>query len=575
MPHSLQFGEASTPVHQYKLKVPKGARSQRNWLLLAARDKEFALGRLMRVDGPEMWLFKPGQFLPWFELWRSLADVPTGGLKYWLVGWRMAFALDRADLVEALNGGLVQLPKIRIGKNKGRHGGKLTINPRITEVDLVAGANKIKALDLQNFGVDDEHFTPGLDQVDTEHVRSGVMALSLLGDLTEISINKSTAAQIGWTACRARLPADKLYINCDPNCRSLERRAYHAGRNEAFFLGDCPGTTYSLDMASCYANICLKESLPCQMIEQFDHGLDLAAINVMGNDHWIADCVIRTEEPDYPLRWNGKPIFPVGTFATSLPWPELSHALRNGRVVKIGRAARYKAAPIFALYAQWYLNARQAFKADFLAPSASMLKSIFNSSLGFTAREKYEWQPWQTAIGFRYWLGHVKSPDDMASLVAAQVLDDESRWLRVAGEPREAMPFLHATITSYARVQLAEIIRWAGSQNVLYCDTDGVLVNHAGASALSADGSGQGFYWCGLVERFPPGAARINGQKNYRIGSNVIHAGAVKTRYSATLRKRVLKTDEGRTGPTGRVEPLRFVVDNLESEDLKWLNVEA
>ena len=146
--------------------------------------------------------------------------------------------------------------------------------------------------------------------------------------------------------------------NLDFASRELERAAYHGGRCEAFRLGVIPGTTYSLDVRACYATICRDERLPFVCVAEYLAGCDPERIDPDGDDHWIADVVIRTDKADYPLRWMGTPIFPVGQFRTALPWPELRRAVKSRSVVRVLRAARYEAAPVLRAYAEWYLHAR-------------------------------------------------------------------------------------------------------------------------------------------------------------------------------------------------------------------------
>ena len=47
-------------------------------------------------------------------------------------------------------------------------------------------------------------------------------------------------------------------------------------------------------------------------------------------------------------------------------------------------------------------------------------------------------------------------------------------------ESRDSFPAIAAHVTAYARMKLWEIITLAGVDNVLYCDTDSVLVNDTG-----------------------------------------------------------------------------------------------
>lgn len=613
----LTYNESSRPHHQFPLREPKGKPTQERWIVAAWGKETFCLTMCWWQDGELLGGTAYTGECPYSMLWEVLAGIPCGVVKWWLIGHGTGYALDRANFTDALERGDVSLPKIAKGNNKGKHGGKLTLSRRITEVDIVCGKNKIKMLDWCNFAVESTSYSTITNeqylQICIEKLREYLTITARLG----VQVCKTTAAQLGWNKARADCLKHRLHINLDPACRALERRAYHAGRNECFALGRVRGTAFSLDVKSCYATICLDEALPIRMVEDYRHGCDIDKIDPSGDDHWIADVVVRTEMPDYPLRWQGTPIYPVGQFRTALPWPELARALRRSEILTVLRAARYESAPVLREYAQWYLRSRVELAGARSAMDAGFLKAMFNASLGYTARQKYEWQPWDTQIGFKYWIGVASNPEQRGRMMAgdgdacelegddcgpvspspvqAQKLDTERRWLRVDGEPREAMPFIHATVCSYARVLLLDIFNVAGRCNVIYCDTDGLLVTLDGFMHLTKQTGDERKLWFGLVQRFEPGRAFIQGQKSYRVGDQIIHAGVVDTRRSSLAVEedaiavnvdedatpgqknkrtvRVLTCKTGRPSLDGRVEPFRFDCHDTGDQNERWINV--
>lgn len=567
------FGERTRPTRQHPLRVVKGKPTQDRWIVLVAWDHCWSLRSYSYHDGALQLQDGRDDTMDYSELWSALSSFDLCGRKTWLIGWRVRYAIEKAGFCEALERGDVALPKVKVGENKGKHGGKLTWNRRLLEVDVVAGRNKIKLLDWSNFGVDPGQYVARLDDVTPEIAETALQDFLGMADANKIAVCKSTAAQLGWDHCRRITQDLPLHVNLSSESRAMERRAYHGGRCEAFRLGDIPGTTYSLDVKSCYASICRDLAMPCRMIEEYKSGVDVETIKVFQCDHWIADVVIQTDEPDYPLQWRGSPIYPVGEFATALPWPELLHAIKRGRVIRVLRAARYEAEPILRDYAEWYFMARELHAKLGNGKMSGALKAMFNASLGYTARQRYDWQPWDSKIAFPYWFGSALDPETLSQCVSAQVLGNEKRWLKVAGEPYEAMPFLHATIASYARVKLLEVFAVAGRENILYCDTDGILCTRAGREVLESYLGMTGAMPGQLVERFVPGSARIQGQKNYRIGDQWIQAGTVKSRHSLIVAKRVLTTDAGRVMSDGRVEPFRFACEDVGGEVGKWQNV--
>jgi hypothetical protein len=448
----------------------------------------------------------------------------------------------------------------------------VTLTPLTTVIDTVCGKNQIKLLDFTQMGLSLEQFSLSLADLTIEDCECTLRAYLALCERVGLSASRTTAAQTGWARCRARDLRHGVSIQLDDDIRALERRAIHPGRNECYRLGDIPGTTYSLDIRSCHAAICLESSLPVHCASCFPLGCPVDQVSCDSDDHWIADVVVRSATPDYPLRWGEHTIYPVGESWTTLAWPELRRALTLGHVVRITRAARYAARPALSGYAQWYLDARRRLEASewrFMLPT---LKAIYNTSLGYTARENYDWRKWDVKPMSRWYLGVARDPECGEGFVPAQILDGVPRWLRVGGEPYESIPMWFATICSYARVRLLECMETAGRSEVHYCDTDGLLCSRAGREALESQPEIMGLSPGQLCERFPPGAARIAAQKNYRVGRHYVCAGGVATRRSLIRDRIEYATPTGRTDGQGRVTPFEVWCEDTGDQTARWRN---
>lgn len=567
---SPQFGIGQRPREQWPIIAPKGNRSQHFWIIGLFADWEFSL---LPITLDRCGHFAWGETLPYSRLWEALAALPRTASKAWLIGNRVRYALEQASILKALENGQVSLPKSRKKDSKGKRSGKLSCSLNCLEIDLVCGKNPIKILDWKNYGF------PPIDDTANCDMQAKVVAENQWRDYVELcehtgmTLSKTTSAQMGWQHARINHAPPVLLYNLDDEARAMERRAYFGGRNEAYRLGDIADAVLSLDVKSSYASICATRDVPIFMEEDFPLGLPVEQIEAGVNDHWIADVVLSTPTPDYPLRHQGVNIYPTGTFCTALAWPELKHALERGRVEKVLRAARYRAGPAMKSFAKWYLKAREKLTQAGLNSIAGTLKAAFNGALGYTARQKYTLMPWQMDLDRAWWIGYTSAPDHSAPVVHAQVLNGVKEWLRIGGEPREAIPFLHATISSWARIRLLEIMEAAGREWIHYCDTDGILVDYRGYANLLdtpgmiGDKPGQ------LGERFKSGLCRIQGQKNYKIGDQVICSGMVRTRDSIWQNKRVLETPTGRINSEGVVTPFEFRCEDAGGELARWINV--
>ena len=381
-----------------------------------------------------------------------------------------------------------------------------------------------------------------------------------------ITANRTTAAQLGWAFYRQQHMPPVLSTDLDMEQRRFERKAYFNGRNEAFQIGHILGTVYSYDVKGCYANICATERLPIAAKEHYRAGLSVNDLAADPSLMWIADCVIQTTVPAYPMHSVGNPIYPTGTFRTTLCDPEFGHAIAHGRVLEILSATSYYADYAMGTFANWYTHEKTKPTAKEIEQLPKTLKSLFNSTLGYTARKKYQMVPWETHSGRRWFIGVTSNPEGGGNPVQCQILNGQAEWLRVGGEPREAIPFLHATITSYARMRLWDIMDKAGRENVYYVDTDGLLLNMTGVCQLTAKGYIEPGTEGKLQERLKPGRCVINGQKSYRLGKQVICAGLVMEAHATWAPKLTTETPTGTIDEDGMVTPYVFRTEIIDGQ---------
>src|SRR5260370_193977 len=122
----LRFGDVWHPNSQRSLRRLKGKPAQERWIVGAFGDSEFVLSAHEWDGGLSRQLWQVGP-APYKDLWRALANARLGGgNKVWLIGWRVRYALERANFLLALERGEVKLPVKKSGENAGKHTGKLT-----------------------------------------------------------------------------------------------------------------------------------------------------------------------------------------------------------------------------------------------------------------------------------------------------------------------------------------------------------------------------------------------------------------------------------------------------------------
>lgn len=566
------YNEPTRPHMQVPIGRIKKRPDQQRWILVIVNDVTYqlAIASYTEKDGSTIaeWCAE----LPYSEFWDHLRRLKLDPQKYWIIGHQMRYLLERTYLIQSLEKKEIHLPRGKKAGEKQKRAGRLTYSSNCLEIDLVAGRNNFKLLDWDNFGVSTGPYGIAINHVTPNVIEQTFHDFHDACDAFGFCVNRTTTAQLGWALFRERFLPSILSANMDMPARELERRAYFGGRNEPYFLGNTPGQAYLLDVNCYYASICRDEMLPVHCHQEYFTGVEVKTLAEDKQYHWIADVILETDEPDYPVRWAGLPVYPIGTFRTTLAWPELVHALAENRVKQVLKALRYIPERAFGNYARWYIKQRSQLTEGPYQRMEYLLKSSFNASLGYTARRKYRCVPWETHIGLDWFIGHTPNPETHGEMVQCQILEGQKQWVKIGGEPREAMPFLHATICSYGRMRLLRFMQQAGRENVFYVDTDGLMVNEEGYQRLQGIHGLMGSAPGQLSLRFDPGQARIQGQKNYKIGDHVVCAGLVRTRHSSWEEKTVLSTTTGRSSSSGRVYPFTMACMDEGGEIQNWRN---
>lgn len=561
-----QFGEGTRPLYSVPIKALQHAETQERWIIVTAEKQRCWIDVFHAKDGSTERTHGTNDPIEYPQFWEAVKNLPLDHRKYWIIGFNMRYVIEKAGMLQMLEAGAIKLPRGEKSGAKKKQGGRLTISSQTLEIDMVVGKHDVKLLDWRNYGIEPEDLWDASSEA-TREAQCEVLQIFLTKCQTwGIVANRSTAAQLGWAHYRRHHMPPVLTADLDIEQRQFERRGYFAGRNEPYFIGHVPERVYSLDVKGCYAHICATERMPVAACMQYRGGISMTAIDEDRHLMWMADCIIATSEPAYPVHYAGQPIYPTGQFRTTLPDPEFRHALKMGRVLQILSATSYYADYAMATWANWYTHEKAQPTAKDRGQLPGALKRVFNSTLGYTARRKYQMVPWETHQGRKWWIGTTSSPEDHTTPVQCQILDGVAQWLKIGGEPREAIPFLHATITSYARIKLWDIINKAERENVYYVDTDGLLLNMQGVCQLTGAGMIEPNTEGKLQERLQAGKCVINGPKSYRIGKQVICAGLAMAAHSTWTPSLKYENQTGRKNEDGTITPYVMRTEEIDGQ---------
>jgi len=293
----------------------------------------------------------------------------------------------------------------------------------------------------------------------------------------------ATIASQAFKTYRYRFLKHDVLIDDNVTALELARDSYHGGRTEVFRLGEIKGPLYLLDVRSEYPTVMMRENYPT-ILRGVYGGFSIDGLSGLLERYCVvADVDIETDEAAYPYKASSPLLFPTGSFRTVLTSGELAYALRNNHIQQIYQAAVYDRAPLFTEYIEVLSTLRQDALDEGDSFGAWNLKYLMNSLYGkFGQRGRKSrivdhiedlfvrtWDEIDGETGRHYRMRQ------LAGVI-------EQHWIE--GESAYSHPAIAAHVTGHGRLYLWDLIKTAGSEAVLYCDTDSVLVTQRGYERL-------------------------------------------------------------------------------------------
>ena len=291
-----------------------------------------------------------------------------------------------------------------------------------------------------------------------------------------------TVAGLAFNVFR-NLNKERIRIHGNPWLDKFEKKAYFGGRTEAFRIGLVDEKWYKLDVNSLYPSVMINNLYPVEFMytvtnpnkEQIEKLMELYR---NGQIVYIADVLVNTDQPKYPVKYGGKLVFPVGNFRGIFCSPEID--LLDEDVKKVFRVAVYRAKPIFKDYISYFYGLRKKAKKEKDEVMNYFYKLLMNSLYGKFAETRTV---------------EVRAPEyDIKDITYAIIHEDDGTTIRIIdgeayvkiGEEVAPNAFvaIAAFVTSYARALMWKYMSTAGMENILYMDTDSLFVLEEGYQRL-------------------------------------------------------------------------------------------
>lgn len=318
-----------------------------------------------------------------------------------------------------------------------------------------------------------------------------------------------------------------ITIHNYPHPLHLEREGYSGARTEAFYQGDLSGQDwFKLDVNSMYPYVMKMDTYPVKM-RAHSKDIPLSQLTrLLERFYVIAAVVLDTDTPVYPSKHEGKLVFPVGRFVTTLHDSELRYAVEYGHIKEVLEVAIYERGSLFNEYIDYFYQLKQTADATGDKISRQLAKTLMNSLYGKFGQRGIVSKilPNKGAIRYGRYLGY---SEKLKKNITINYLGDQIELSYPLNESYYSMPAIAGAVTANARMYLWRLIQLAGSKNVMYIDTDSLIVNLEGYNNLASllDDAKLGYLKLeGESNRFI-----IRGLKDYQFGTDNKTKGVPKT----------------------------------------------
>jgi hypothetical protein len=321
---------------------------------------------------------------------------------------------------------------------------------------------------------------------DVEILRAAVLAYLEWLEREDLGNWQITGAGQSWATFRHRFMDRRLLVHDDTDALTAERRAMWTGRCEAFWHGALGfQVVHEWDLSLAYARIARDHSVPVRLLGPMPDGYEWQRVLTMESTALLAECTVTTEVPVVPTHDDGRILWPVGTFQTTLWDVEIKSAIDAGASVTVHRGWLYRKAPALQQWAEWIiaqLDSLGDLKDHWLY---IVLKHWARALIGRFSMTYTKWEPYAVAPTSTVRAHVVYDVDSGESFRTVQI--GQTIW-RDAGvrEWGESMPMITGYVQAISRVRMWAILNEAPPGSVLYCDTDGILVTDMHSAAIQA-----------------------------------------------------------------------------------------
>ena len=333
---------------------------------------------------------------------------------------------------------------------------------------------------LQKLDVDFQESTPEELSIyckrDVEIVKLAVEKyMSFLVDNDMGKFAMSRAGQ-SYAAFRHRFMNTKICVHQEQDISDFERMAYYGGRVECFRIGKQNKPPYvSVDVNSLYPFVMRTYQYPTRLVDYVKYPDMEMLTTALNNRAIVAEVILRTDEPAYPVRQNKKIIYPIGTFKTYVCTQGLRYALDHGHLKDVLCASYYEKDWIFQDFVNYFYELRNHYKGLNNREYEQFCKYILNSLYGKFG-QKTTLEEIREDITFDGYSREIILDGDTGEREIVTKLFNTVVTQYGEKTAKHALVAIAAHVTEYGRFHLWKLMNEVGRERVLYCDTDSMTL---------------------------------------------------------------------------------------------------
>jgi hypothetical protein len=300
---------------------------------------------------------------------------------------------------------------------------------------------------------------------------------------------RMTGASQSWSHWRHSHYTTRVLVHDDAEAIRAERAAMHSGRCEAYRWGSqTNGPFWEYDWQNSYPRIARDCLLPSQLHGTVANPSPASVGKLLERYCVLAELEVTTESECVPASYDGRVVWPVGSFRTTLWDSEIRLLQESGATFRVHRAWLYKRGPVLKDWAEWILSSLHD-PSDAIEPWKKLiLKHWSRALIGRFGMRYSPWEKYGQSTDNRIYLSQQYDLDTGSMTELMQIGTD----IFMSGELREiddGCPQITSYVMSEARARLWRARQSIRPENVLYVDTDSLLVNAHGHQRIQANSS--------------------------------------------------------------------------------------